>query len=177
MTTNRPPPNSEAALAANEPFFARLLTERDTLTVALARQQAVLGENSPVVAKLHESLKTLNERIMGIGNQLAKSGAGAAKTGPYYLSGAIARPGVYNLGGDRVSVLQALIAAGHSAPQSAGVHIIRRWPDPEKEERLAVEANLTSGKGVDVEVRPGDTIVVGPMTDDITATTRPTTAP
>jgi beta-lactamase regulating signal transducer with metallopeptidase domain/protein involved in polysaccharide export with SLBB domain/phage shock protein A len=176
-TADRPKPNSREALIANEPFFARLIEERDALKFNLAQLRSVQGENSPPVVRTRESLRALDRKIDDIAKQLTKSGAGAPRTGPYYVSGAVTRPGVFNLGADRVSVLQALIAAGHNSPSSVGVHITRRWPDDSKEEKLAIEVNLTYGKGNDITVRPGDTIVVGPMTEDIKPTTMPTTAP
>jgi capsular exopolysaccharide synthesis family protein len=67
----KPPTVNEAAIAGREPFFARLLTERDTLSISLARQQSTLGVNSPVVVKLKDSLASLNQRIHDIGQQLS----------------------------------------------------------------------------------------------------------
>lgn len=151
---------TEADLASREPSFARLLAERDAVALNLAQLQQVQGANSPQVVKQRESLATINRRIGDIAGQLAKQMA-ERLDGNYYVAGTVDRPGVFELGGQRVSAVQALIAAGYNTDAIASVKIVRRWPDDTKESTLYVIANVATGAGNDVSLRPGDTLLVG----------------
>ena len=75
-----PPVVNENVLAAREPFFARLLTERDTFNLQLSRQQSALGPNSPIVVKLQTQLQSLNKQIRDIAEQLSKGSYGTITT-------------------------------------------------------------------------------------------------
>jgi beta-lactamase regulating signal transducer with metallopeptidase domain len=177
--------------------IARLLAERDSLRASLVQLEQKLGLEASPAVKTRQHLQSIEDQVEAIIEHFASdlsenlsvelmTGLNAGldanlgstqKIGPYYVSGAVTRPGVYKLSGGRVSVLQALIAAGHNTPTSVGVHITRRWPDPAAETKLAVEVDITDGKGTEVEVRPGDVIVVGSVTIDVLPTTTRTTLP
>lgn len=58
-----PKPISEAVLARRDPFFARLITERDTAASELSKLSVTLGRNAPVVLKLQNQLKLLQDRL------------------------------------------------------------------------------------------------------------------
>jgi capsular exopolysaccharide synthesis family protein len=66
----------EAVLARREPFFARLLVERDNLSIELARLQQVQGPNSPPVQKSRTQLATITGQISAIAEQLSKGSYG-----------------------------------------------------------------------------------------------------
>ncbi len=64
-----PRPVAEAVLKNRDPFFARLLTERENYAAEFQRLSTTLGPNNPSVIKLQNQLKLLQDRI----NDMAKS--------------------------------------------------------------------------------------------------------
>lgn len=58
-----PQPVPDSVLKARDPFFARLLTERDNAAAELQRLTSSMGPNAPLVIKLQNQLKLLQDRI------------------------------------------------------------------------------------------------------------------
>lgn len=58
-----PKPIPENILIQRDPFFARLINERDTAASELSRLSVTLGRNAPVVLKLQNQLKLLQDRL------------------------------------------------------------------------------------------------------------------
>lgn len=67
-----PQPVNERVLAANDPFFARLVGTRDEIVLELTRLQQIHGRGSPVVIKMQSNLEALNQRIGQIGEAMSK---------------------------------------------------------------------------------------------------------
>lgn len=85
------------------------------------------------------------------------------KGGVYYMGGHVARTGVYSLNGPKVTLKQAIIAAGMldqvAIPQRTDV-IRRIGTDREVFARVNLDA-IFDGKQSDIFLKPDDTIMVG----------------
>lgn len=66
-----PKPIGEADLARRDPFFARLIAERDTAADQLASLSLTMGQNAPTVIKLRNQLKLYQDRIDDIAKAMA----------------------------------------------------------------------------------------------------------
>lgn len=85
------------------------------------------------------------------------------RSGVYYMGGHIARTGVYSLTGPKVTLKQAVVAAGMldqvAIPQRTDV-IRRIGTDREVFARVNLDA-IFSGKQPDIFLKPDDTVMVG----------------
>jgi polysaccharide biosynthesis/export protein len=83
--------------------------------------------------------------------------------GEFYVNGNVYRPGVFSLTGRKITVRQAIIAAGGLAPLAIPdrCELIRRYNDNQEEIiRLNLDA-IFAGTQPDVVLKPNDTINVG----------------
>ncbi len=86
----------------------------------------------------------------------------AGEVGEYYIMGQIIRPGAYSLTGRRITLKQAVAAAGNIAPLGwpDRCTIYRRYGDREEMKQVNLDA-MFAGKEADVFLKKDDLIVVG----------------
>ena len=98
-------------------------------------------------------------------------------TGEYYIDGSVPRTGVYSLSGRRISLRQAIAAAGglEKGLVDADIQIIRRT-DKETQGIIKTRySEIASQKAHDLFLEPNDIIRISNQTAP--ATTRATTSP
>ena len=99
----------------------------------------------------------------------------------YVMGGGVARPGVYSFTGRRVTVRQAMIAAGvdaaklsqseSSRPGTSGMLLRHNGKDPEQATLLDL-TDIIRGTGPDIYLEPNDAILIGlPAVSSMPATT------
>jgi hypothetical protein len=86
----------------------------------------------------------------------------AGEVGEYYIMGQIIRPGAYSLTGRRITLKQAVAAAGNIAPLGwpDRCTIYRRYGDREEMKQVNLDA-MFAGKEADVFLKKDDLVVVG----------------
>ncbi|MBN1512889.1 MAG: polysaccharide biosynthesis/export family protein [Phycisphaerae bacterium] len=86
----------------------------------------------------------------------------AGEVGEYYIMGQIIRPGAYSLTGRRITLKQAVAAAGNIAPLGwpDRCTIYRRYGDREEMKQVNLDS-MFAGKEADVFLKKDDLVVVG----------------
>ncbi len=86
----------------------------------------------------------------------------AGEVGEYYIMGQVIRPGAYSLTGRRITLKQAVAAAGNIAPLGwpDRCTIYRRYGDREEMKQVNLDS-MFAGKEADVFLKKDDLVVVG----------------
>lgn len=86
----------------------------------------------------------------------------AGEVGEYYVMGQVIRPGAYSLTGRRLTLKQAIAAAGNIAPLGwpDRCTVYRRYGDREEMKQVNLDA-IFAGKEADLFLKKDDLIVVG----------------
>jgi protein involved in polysaccharide export with SLBB domain len=84
-------------------------------------------------------------------------------TGYFYVMGEVARPGVYDLRGQRITVKEAVAAAGNLGPLSWPANtVLYRRVGHDQEQMMPVDLNaIFAGREPDIFLKPDDVIAVG----------------
>ena len=131
-----------------------LKRQRAAIEMELARSKEKLGPDHPVVVTLKRMAASADEKIAAL------RAAEEATMGEYYIDGAVSRRGVYSLTGRKVTLKQAIAAAGGlNQVADAFVTVVRRTDD--KEEVVLANArysDLLSGKQRDLYLHANDVV-------------------
>lgn len=87
----------------------------------------------------------------------------AVKIGEFYVMGEVSRPGVYSLTGRRITIKQALAAAGNLGPDAwpSNSYLVRRVGQ-HQEQVIAIDVEkIFRGEEADIFLKPEDVIAVG----------------
>jgi protein involved in polysaccharide export with SLBB domain/beta-lactamase regulating signal transducer with metallopeptidase domain len=151
------------------------VTEREQTYLALSA-----GSSELPVRVYFEALGQAENLVKELGlSHVSQTGidpkAQAAEVGEYYVGGNVPRTGVYSLTARKITIKQALVAAGGPDRSAPYVSLLRR--NGNREEYVLWDTliqDLFDGKQADIYLKPNDQIMV---TSEKHATTQPAELP
>jgi hypothetical protein len=158
---------NDAQIAQIDPEMAKKLEQRDALRRDLARARERLAGRHPTVARIEKALKDSEADVAAYGKAYRErlKAQEAKRTDLYYVGGRVPRPGVYQLNGRKVNLLQALVAAGFD-PTKDGDHDVQLLRRKAGEDREAVTSlsikDLLEHREKDQFLQADDLLLVKP---------------